>query len=80
MWYDLAREARRITRRYLDMAIEVAVLMEKAYEAETGRDLRKIKLDYGLEQPGACSPPMRCCSTSTSSASTSCARSRRRRR
>jgi Tc toxin complex TcA C-terminal TcB-binding domain len=52
MWYDLAREARRITRRYLDMAIEVAVLMEKAYEAETGRDLRKIKLDYGLEQTG----------------------------
>lgn len=52
MWYDLAREARRITRRYLDMAIEVAVLMEKAYEAETGRDLHKIKLDYGLDQTG----------------------------
>jgi hypothetical protein len=52
MWYDLAREARRITRRYLDMAIEVAVLMEKAYEAETGRDLRKIKLEYGLDQTG----------------------------
>jgi Tc toxin complex TcA C-terminal TcB-binding domain len=50
MWYDLAREARRIAQRYLDMAIEVAVLMEKAYEAETGRDLRKIKLDYGLDQ------------------------------
>ena len=52
MWYDLAREARRITRRYLDMAIEVAVLTEKAYEAETGRDLRKIKLDYGFDQTG----------------------------
>jgi Tc toxin complex TcA C-terminal TcB-binding domain len=50
MWYDLAREARRIAQRYQDMAIEVAVLMEKAYEAETGRDLRKIKLDYGLDQ------------------------------
>lgn len=50
MWYDLAREARRIALRYVDMAIEVAVLMEKAYEAETGRDLRKIKLDYGLDQ------------------------------
>jgi hypothetical protein len=49
MWYDLAREARRIAQRYQDMAIEVAVLMEKAYEAETGRDLRKIKLDYGLD-------------------------------
>ncbi|MDM0001834.1 hypothetical protein QTI24_24715 [Variovorax sp. J22P240] len=50
MWYDLARESRRIAQRYQDMAIEVAVLMEKAYEAETGRDLRKIKLDYGLDQ------------------------------
>jgi hypothetical protein len=30
------------------MAIEVATLMEKAYEAETGRDLRKIKFEYGL--------------------------------
>jgi hypothetical protein len=50
MWYDLAREARRIARRYLDMAIEVAVLMERAYEAETGRDLRLIKLDYGLAE------------------------------
>ncbi|MEF7615718.1 hypothetical protein V4F39_17525 [Aquincola sp. MAHUQ-54] len=50
MWYDLAREARRIAQRYQDMAVEVAVLMEKAYEAETGRDLRKIKLDYGLDQ------------------------------
>ena len=49
MWYELAREARRIAQRYLDMAVEVAVLMEKAYEAETGRDLRKIKLDYGLD-------------------------------
>lgn len=47
MWYDLSREARRLSRRYLDMAIEVATLMEKAYEAETGRDLRLIKFDYG---------------------------------
>lgn len=48
MWYNLAREARRLSGRYLDMAIEVATLMEKAYEAETGRDLRKIKFEYGL--------------------------------
>ncbi|MGB1250784.1 MAG: hypothetical protein ACPG8W_09250 [Candidatus Promineifilaceae bacterium] len=48
MWYNLAREARRITRRYLDMAIEVAVMMEVAYRAETGRDLRKIKYEYGF--------------------------------
>ncbi len=48
MWYNLAREARRLSERYLDMAIEVATMMEKAYEAETGRDLRKIKFEYGL--------------------------------
>lgn len=48
MWYDLSREARRLSRRYLDMAIEVATLMEKAYEAETGRDLRLIDFDYGM--------------------------------
>lgn len=48
MWYNMAREARRLASRYLDMAIEVATYMEKAYEAETGRDLRKIKFEYGL--------------------------------
>lgn len=48
MWYNLAREARRLAMRYLDMAIEVATMLEKAYEAETGRDLRKIKTEYGL--------------------------------
>lgn len=48
MWYNLARESRRLAGRYLDMAIEVATMMEKAYEAETGRDLRKIKFEYGL--------------------------------
>ncbi len=50
MWYNLARTARKLTQRYLDMAIEVATLMEKAYEAETGRDLRKIKFEYGLDR------------------------------
>ncbi|MBM9593826.1 Tc toxin subunit A-related protein [Roseitranquillus sediminis] len=47
MWYNLAREAGRLTSRYLDMAIEGAVMMEVAYRAETGRDLRKIKFEYG---------------------------------
>lgn len=48
MWYNLARVIRGISRRYLDMAIEIATMMEMAYEAETGRDLRKIKYEYGL--------------------------------
>jgi hypothetical protein len=48
MWYNLARESRRIASRYLDMGVEVATMMEMAYTAETGRDLRKIKFEYGL--------------------------------
>ena len=47
LWYELAREARRLTRRYLDMAIETAMLMERAYNAETERGLRIIRFDYG---------------------------------
>jgi hypothetical protein len=50
LWFELAREARRIVRRYLDAAIEIAFLMERAYFAETGRDLRLIKFDYGQRQ------------------------------
>lgn len=49
---NLSTEARRITRRYLEMAIEVATLMEKAYEAETGRDLGLIKFEYSPEHLG----------------------------
>lgn len=48
MWYELARSARVMMRRYLDMAIEVAFLMERAYDAETGRGLSIIKFDYGV--------------------------------
>ncbi len=50
LWYDLAREARRIVRRYLDAAIEIAFLMERAYVAETDRDLHLIKFEYGERQ------------------------------
>jgi hypothetical protein len=31
---------------YLDAAIQIAVLMERAYATETGRDLHKIRFDY----------------------------------
>ncbi|MER6174262.1 hypothetical protein [Streptosporangium sp. NPDC001681] len=47
LWYELARTMRELSQRYLDMAIETAVLMERAYDGETGRDLRKIRFDYG---------------------------------
>ncbi|MFZ5818119.1 MAG: hypothetical protein ACOY93_22940 [Bacillota bacterium] len=46
LWYELARVARRLSRRYLDMAIAVASLMEQAYKLETGRPLAVIKFDY----------------------------------
>jgi hypothetical protein len=46
LWYELARTLRQISQQYLDMAIEAAALMERAYDAETGRNLRLIKFDY----------------------------------
>jgi hypothetical protein len=46
LWYELAQQARRITQRYLDMATEIAFLMERAYNAETERNLSVIRYDY----------------------------------
>jgi hypothetical protein len=46
LWFDLAAQAKSITRRYLDQAIEIALLTERAYNAETDRGLRLIRYDY----------------------------------
>jgi hypothetical protein len=46
LWYELSRYLRRLSQRYLDMAIEIAAIMERAYLAETGRDLNKIQFNY----------------------------------
>lgn len=46
VWYDLARNARRLSQKYLDMATEVAFLTERAYNAETERGLSVIRYDY----------------------------------
>jgi hypothetical protein len=46
LWYELARTMRALSGEYLDSAIEIAALMERAYATETGRDLRKIRFDY----------------------------------
>lgn len=46
LWYEIALQARRLKQRYLDMANEIAFLMERAYNAETERNLRLIRYDY----------------------------------
>jgi hypothetical protein len=46
LWYELAMVARRLKQRYLDMATEIAFLMERAYNAETERGLSAIRYDY----------------------------------
>jgi hypothetical protein len=46
LWYELASQARRLSQRYLDMATEVAFLMERAYNAETERGISVIRYDY----------------------------------
>ena len=50
LWYGLALQQRKLMKLYLDMAIEMACYMERAYELETGRALKLIKLNYGLPQ------------------------------
>jgi hypothetical protein len=47
LWYELASQARALARRYVDLAIEIAFLMERAYNAETERGLQIISYDYG---------------------------------
>jgi len=46
LWFDLAAQARAIADRYLDLAIQIAVLAERAYDAETERGLKLIRYDY----------------------------------
>ncbi len=46
LWYEIAQQAKRIKQRYLDMATEIAFLMERAYNAETARGLSIIRYDY----------------------------------
>jgi hypothetical protein len=46
LWFELAGNARKISQRYTDMATAVALLAERAYNAETGRNLKVIRGDY----------------------------------
>lgn len=52
LWYELAQQAKRLKQRYLDMATEIAFLMERAYNAETERGLKVIRYDYQNTQSG----------------------------
>ena len=48
LWFKLAAELQDISRNYLDMAIYAAFLMERAYDLEFDRNLKRIRLDYGI--------------------------------
>jgi hypothetical protein len=52
LWYDLAREAKRLKDRYLDMATEISFLTERAYNAETERGVNVIRFDYRFTPAG----------------------------
>ncbi|UOB07645.1 hypothetical protein MQE23_00425 [Streptomyces sp. HP-A2021] len=48
LWFRLAADLEDLARSNLDMAIEAAFLMQRAYDLEFDRDLRRVRLDYGL--------------------------------
>jgi Tc toxin complex TcA C-terminal TcB-binding domain len=51
LWFKLAAEMQDISRYYLDAATYAAFLMERAYAIEFDRDLKRIRLDYGIGGP-----------------------------
>ena len=51
-WYDLAKQTKRLVARYLNLATEISVLMERAYNAETERGLNLIKYEYAPPYSG----------------------------
>ena len=48
LWFRLAADLEDLAASYLDMAIEAAFLMQRAYALEFDRDLQRIRLDYGV--------------------------------
>ena len=51
-WYRMSKIMKRLSRRYLDQAIEIAMLAQRAYHAETERRIRPIRYDYLTGRPG----------------------------
>lgn len=50
LWYNMAKQVKKLSKSYLKDAVAVAFLMERAYEFETGRPMRKIRFDYDQNQ------------------------------
>lgn len=50
VWQRMADTMWRLYRRYLDMALKTALLMQKAYNFETDQALRFIKKDYSTDE------------------------------
>jgi hypothetical protein len=50
VWQHMADSMFRLYRRYLDMALKTAFLMQQAYNFETDQSLRFIKKDYSTEE------------------------------
>jgi hypothetical protein len=50
VWQRLANSMWRLYRRYLDMALRTALLMQKAYNFETDQALKFIKSDYSTDE------------------------------
>jgi hypothetical protein len=50
VWYRMGQTMWRLYRRYLDMALRTAKLMQAAYNFETDQSLRLIKTDYSTDE------------------------------
>jgi hypothetical protein len=50
VWYALATSMYRLYRRYLDMALRVARLMQQAYNFENDQSLHIVKADYATDE------------------------------
>ena len=46
LWFKLASSVKELSEQHLNAAIDLALLMENAYNFETGRDVHKIRIDY----------------------------------
>jgi hypothetical protein len=50
VWYRMGQAMWRLYRRYLNMAIRIARMMQRAYNFETDQTLRLIKTDYSTDE------------------------------